>query len=84
MTDSLNSHRDVIDRWPSLKTFSEDIGKDYGTAKKMRQRNSIPVEHWPVVIAAATRREIDGVTYESLALMNAAAAKASEPARATP
>lgn len=62
--------RDVIDQWPSLKEFADDIGVEYGTAKAARRRNSIPDEWRPRVIEKARARGIRGVTFESLTIMN--------------
>ena len=60
------THSDIINLWPSLSDFAGDIGVEYGTAKAMRRRASIPVEYWPKVIAKAAERGIDGITPESM------------------
>lgn len=61
-----STHREVIDRWPSLRAFADDIGVAYGTAKAMRRRNSIPDEHRPSTVEAAARRDIEGISFELL------------------
>lgn len=71
------SHRDVIERWPSLNDFGSDIGASYEAAKAMRRRNSVPVEYWSRLISAAERRGLTDITYESLALMQAKPAEVS-------
>jgi hypothetical protein len=60
------THSDIINLWPSLSEFAGDIGVEYGTAKAMRRRSSIPVEYWPKVIGKAAERSIDGITPESM------------------
>lgn len=66
------THADIINSWPSLSEFAADLSVEYGTAKAMRRRSSIPAKYWPAVVTKAAEREIDGVTAE--ALMNGAAA----------
>jgi hypothetical protein len=72
------THADIINRWPTLTDFANDIGVAYGTAKAMRRRDSIPSEHWVAVVARASEREITDVTLEALA--HAAAARVETPA----
>lgn len=47
------------------------VGVSTEHAAAMKRRNSIPVDYWPSLIAAAQERCIAGVTYESLALLHA-------------
>jgi hypothetical protein len=61
------NHVDIINLWPSLAVFAEDLSMAYGTAKAMRRRNSIPSELWVAVVSAAAKRGIVGVDYETLA-----------------
>ncbi|HKY71633.1 MAG TPA: hypothetical protein VJL88_06915 [Nitrospira sp.] len=61
------SHVDMINEWPSLAEFAEDIGVSYGTAKAMRRRGSVPSEYWVVMVSKAAEREIAGVTFAALA-----------------
>jgi hypothetical protein len=67
-------HADIISKWPSISAFAADIGSEYGTAKAMRKRSSIPSRYWVTVVSKACDRGIAGVTYEVLA--KAAAAEA--------
>lgn len=60
------THEQIINSWPSLSAFAEDLAIAYGTAKAMRRRGSIPAAYWPVVIRKAKSRKIAGVTLESL------------------
>lgn len=71
------SHTELINLWPSLTAFAGDLSIQYGTAKAMRRRNSIPPVHWPAIVERAKARRIKGVTLQSLAL---AAATRSEVA----
>jgi len=59
-------HSEIIDRWPSLTDFASDLSVEYGTAKAMRRRGSIPPDYWPTVVQSASRRGINGVSLELL------------------
>lgn len=61
------THSDIIDLWPSLAAFANDLAVPYGTAKAMRRRNSIPAQYWNLVTARATLRSIEGVGLQELA-----------------
>lgn len=62
------THSDIINRWPSLSDFAGDIGVEYGTAKAMRRRSSIPPGKWVLIVEKAAERGIEGVNYEVLAV----------------
>lgn len=62
------SHVEIINKWPSLSAFADDLGLQYGTAKAMRRRGSIPPENWLTTVNKAAEREIDGVTFDALAI----------------
>lgn len=62
------THSEIISQWPSLSEFAADIGVEYGTAKAMRRRSSIPPQYWVTIVAKAAERGVKGVTYEALAL----------------
>lgn len=72
------SHKSLIDRWPSLGDFAEDIGTSYNTAKAMRRREKVPSEYWLAAVAGAEAREIDGVTLEAFASAVALQQEAAE------
>jgi len=76
-TLSAMTHADIINKWPTLSDFADDLGVQYGTAKAMRRRGAIPSEYWLTATAKAEAREIEGVTLEVLA---AAVAKQPEAA----
>lgn len=63
----MDTFSDIIDRWPSLQHYAEDIGVQYVTAQLMRHRNSIASKHWKAVVCGAEKRRIEGVTLEALA-----------------
>ncbi len=71
------THAGIINLWPSLTDFAADLAIEYGTAKAMRRRSSIPPEYWLAVVRSAAAREIEGVSLEALA-----SAVASSPVEA--
>ena len=50
----------------SLKAFAADIRVAYVTAQVMKHRNSISPDYWPLMVSAAEKRGIKGVSYETL------------------
>lgn len=72
------THADLINEWPSLTAFAEDIGVPYVTAKAMRRRGSIPSGYWMRAVECAKERSIEGVTLERLAELAAKALIAAE------
>ena len=67
------THTQIISLWPSLSDFAADLGIQYGTAKAMRRRGSIPASYWASVVATAKARNLTGVTLEVLANAKVAA-----------
>lgn len=63
----MDTFSSIIDRWPSLQDYADDIGVQYVTAQLMRHRNSIASNHWKAVVGGAEKRRIEGVTLEALA-----------------
>lgn len=61
------THADLINLWPSLSDFAEDIGVSYETAKAMRRRSSVPGRYWKTMVDRAAERTLDGVSLEALA-----------------
>lgn len=61
----------VIALWPTLRSFGDDIGVTYNTAKQMKRRGSIPVRYWPSLIAAAGERGVP-LTYDQLVAIHSA------------
>lgn len=60
-------HTQIIKLWPSLSDFAADLGVEYGTAKAMKRRGSIPSRRWTEVVNAAHARGYRSVTLEALA-----------------
>lgn len=60
-------HASLINLWPSLSDFADDIGVAYETAKAMRRRGSVPGGYWIRMVEAAQRRGIEGVTLRRIA-----------------
>lgn len=62
----IQSHADIIDLWPSIAKFADDIGCKYVTAQVARHRKSIAPRRWPAVVAAAHQRGFEQVTIDLL------------------
>lgn len=60
------THSDILKKWPSAPQLAKDVGRPKGTVANWIGRNSIPVKHWPAVVAAAKKRGIK-VSLEDLA-----------------
>ena len=73
-------HTALINRWPSLTAFAEDLGIQYGTAKAIRRRGVIPDRYWLPAVEKARGRGIDDVTLEALAKAKAAPSNAGAAA----
>ena len=71
---AMQDFRAIICMWPrpSIRSFADDIGVPYGTAQIWKHRNSIPPEYWDLVVAAAERRGLDGISLEHLQRLAAA------------
>lgn len=63
----MKTHRTIIDSWPDMEAFARDIGASINTAKAIRQRGWIPDWYWWRVVRAAERRDLKGVSFETLA-----------------
>lgn len=53
----------LLDKWPSNADLAHDLGLSYFTTAAWRRRDSIPPLHWEILVQAARRRRISGVTY---------------------
>lgn len=67
---TISSVKELVERWPSLSEFADDLGVPYDTAKGMRRRGAIDSSYWTRVVASASRRGLAGVTYERLAILH--------------
>lgn len=61
--------RDIVEAWPSLREFADDIGVSENTAKGIRTRNGLPSRYWLRLVEGAARRGIPCVTLELLAYL---------------
>lgn len=66
---AMNSHRDIIDLWPTRALFADEVGVDYWRACAWYRRNSIAVRCWSDVVRAAHERNHPEVTTDLLAFM---------------
>src|SRR5262245_28529344 len=84
---------ELIGTWPqavqkdgrrrtSIASFAADVGVPYYHAQVMRHRNSISVEHWPTIIAAAKRHDV-AYTHEDLVRLREARKFASRSRQRT-
>lgn len=63
---TMETHTDIINRWPSLRAFADDICVKYVTAQVMRYRGAIGRHHWDAVVDAAQRRNFHDITHALL------------------
>ena len=63
----MRTFADVIACWETAAALAADLGENEGTVRQWKNRNSIPAAYWPKVIAAALKRDFDGITAELLA-----------------
>lgn len=75
----VKTYKQLIDAWPSLTTFADDLSVDYNTAKKMRSRDRVHSSHWRAMVSAAATRGISGVTLEVLAEIDASRLASARP-----
>lgn len=61
------THPEIIDLWPSIEAFADDVGAKVATARKWRQRGRIPSEYWVKTEQAASERKIVNVTLLAIA-----------------
>jgi hypothetical protein len=78
MTEALDSISTLIDRWPSIADFANDVGCSYEAARQMRRRNSMPSAYWLRAVEAAKARAIADVSLEALAAHAAKDLEAAE------
>jgi hypothetical protein len=71
----MESFAALIDSFGGPLAFAEATGLKDSHVRTMKTRNSIPAEHWPVVVEAAADRNVAGVTYEVLTKLRAASAR---------
>ena len=68
---AMNTHREVIGRWPSRAQFASEVGVEYQTAKQWYLRDSIPGGYWLAVVDAAQKHGFEDITLDLLARIKA-------------
>ena len=76
---NFTTFRSVIDSWPSIQEFADDLGVKYVTAQLMRHRDSIAAKHWKPVVVAARKRRLSGITLDLLASITPRKANRARP-----
>jgi hypothetical protein len=59
------SFRDVMELWPTVGAFAQDIGVPMPTAAKWRQRDSVPAPFWHAILSTKPAKG-SGVTADLL------------------
>ena len=77
-SDSLKSHRSVIELWSSRKAMADDVGAENWAVIKWWRRGTIPAKCWPAVVSTK-KAAAAGVTLDLLASL----AREAEEARAS-
>lgn len=62
----MDSFNDILAAWPSPEALGADIGVDPKLIAVWKHRNRIPSAHWAVLVAAAEKCGIKGVTFQGL------------------
>lgn len=74
MTDTRapQSFADLIDLWPSHAAMAEDARlppKSSNRPAEWKSRNSIPSEYWADLVNGADKRDIEGITLQTFAML---------------
>jgi hypothetical protein len=67
----MNNVSDLFEKFGGIGGVAAAIGCNYSTASEMKRRKSVPVAHWPALIASPRGREI-GLTSDELLRLHAA------------
>lgn len=80
--ERMNTVPDIIDKFGGNTAFAAVLGARHSsTASEMKRRNSIPVRHWPAIIAAAAERGIP-LSYDDLVRIHTVGPDRPDHARA--
>jgi hypothetical protein len=60
------THTQIIDLWPSVGEFAEEMGVNHRTARSWKQRISIPSHYWARLISCALVKGFNSVTPDAL------------------
>jgi len=66
----IKKHSEVIDKWPSMEVFAQDIEVKFHTVYSWYYRGNIPCKHWSKVIETGKER---GIRITAQALLDASA-----------
>ena len=75
MSKHLHTWRDLIDAFGGPTEFARSIGCQVGAAKMMRKRNSVHLDHWPMIVARAPAAGLQGITFDFLMTLRKGNAK---------
>lgn len=87
----MNTWRELIAAWGkssydpdwnltrSKEAWARSLGVKFKTAEKQYQRNSVPVDYWPLIVARAPQAGVSGVTLELLVSLKSGVAKKDSP-----
>jgi len=62
----MKTHPEIIELWPSVNEFAEDVGTSPNLVRCWKHRKSIPAPYWTPLVTAAQDRDIP-LTYRMLA-----------------
>ncbi len=62
----MRTFTDLINRWPTIKDFAEEINVSHAAAQSMHRRASIRSTHWAKIIKAAQKRGFKNVTQKKM------------------
>lgn len=65
---SENHIRDLIDRWPTRRAMSDEVGAKEAAVHKWARSGRIPSQHQAAVVAAAQKRGFAEITAEWMLL----------------
>lgn len=63
----------IIQKWPMTADLARDAGVERNAAQEWKNRGYIPGQYDVAIVEGAERRNIEGVTYETLAQARAQA-----------
>lgn len=64
---NFTSFVEIIDKWPSIADFAEDLDINSMHARALKYRNSLPPKYWLRVEEGARKRGIGGIDIKALA-----------------
>lgn len=73
----MQTFTEIINEFGGPSAFAVILGTTQQNVSQMRQRNSIPSRFWPTVVEAAQEKNIQGITFETLAKLAASREQAA-------